>query len=753
METNSILQLLKTHKVVIPPIQRDYAQGRTTGKTPKVRERFLNAVYEVLANDNLPIMELDFIYGYTENDVVNETEKISVFKPLDGQQRLTTLFLLHWYFANIEKARNNEFNLEEIKKLLLKFSYATRHSSSSFCQNLIEFQPVFNGKTIDEQIVNQPWFFSNWKNNPTIASMLVVLKDISILFKDMNNVWSKLSGDTSRIVFHLLPMNDLGLPDDLYIKMNARGKELTDFEHFKSQFTEILSPDQAKEFVEKIDKEWSDLFWNIFKNKESSDIAKEVDNGFSAFFWYITELIIARKKIVVNETYWLDIIKRVYQESSDNVKFLFDAINLFENLEKKEPNYFDDLFYINVEDFSLSKTRLFFNSPQTNLFRKCAEAYGFGERKNQFSVGEQLLLYAFIFMKLETDIVNPLKFRKLRNIFASSEFQLRNEFLSTFLYEDVEYLILHDEFSPDSKLSKRQFEEERSKKQFVENHPELLEYVYKLEDHTLLRGNIALFDFNENLSIYAEQFLKIFVPGCNYFEISKALLTIGDYTQNIGKFKRFGNNNNSTWRELFTQSENRDGFQNTKDVIKQYLTIFIDDKNKTPKNLIQDYLSRYNSDYQIEKGLIFYYIKYPSFSKWNENQTDGYYWWYDLALKPYECWMLFKTQFNGRHWSPFLLELSSINENCNLENYGNELKFVFENYIIFISNKDNGFEFKGIDEESINFIDSLRDLSVLNSDSIYEIKQNEQGLDLVDRVKEMDKLLNELVTLNKKTVN
>lgn len=749
METNSILQLLKTHKVVIPPIQRDYAQGRTTGKIPKVRERFLNAVYEVLADDTLPVMELDFIYGYTEIDVVNENEKISVFKPLDGQQRLTTLFLLHWYFANKEKGTDEEMNIDEVKKLLHKFSYATRHSSSSFCQNLIEFQPVFNGKTIDEQIVNQPWFFSNWTNDPTIASMLVVLKDISILFKDMDNVWSKLSGANSRIVFHLLPMNDLGLPDDLYIKMNARGKELTDFEHFKSQFSEILSPNQAKEFVEKIDKEWSDLFWNIFKDKESSDIAKEVDNGFSAFFWYITELLIARKKIVVNETYWLDIIKTVYQKSSDNVQFLFDAINLFENLEKKEPNYFNNLFYINVEDFSLSKTRLFFNSPQTNLFRKCAETYGFGERKNQFSVGEQLLLYAFIFMKLETDTVDPLKFRKLRNIFASSEFQLRNEFLSAFLYEDVEYLILRDEFSPDSKLSKRQFEEESSKKQFVENHPELMEYVYKLEDHTLLRGNIALFDFNENLSIYVEQFLKIFVPGCNYFEISKALLTIGDYTQNIGKFKRFGNNNNSTWRELFTQSENRDGFQNTKDVVKQYLTVFIDDRNKTPENLIQDYLSKYDSDTdsQIEKDLRFYYIKYPSFSKWNGNQTDGYYWWYDLALKPYECWMLFKTQFNGRHWSPFLLELSIINENCNLENYGNELKFVFENYIIFISNKENGFEFKGIDEESINFIEGLRDLSVLNSDSIYEIKQNEQGLDLVDRVKEMDELLNELVAL------
>lgn len=749
METNSILQLLKKHKVVIPPIQRDYAQGRTTGKIPKVRERFLNAVYEVLANDELPVMELDFIYGYTENDLLNDNEKISVFKPLDGQQRLTTLFLLHWYFANKEKVSNKEMNIDEVKKLLHKFSYATRHSSSSFCQNLVEFQPVFNGKTIDEQIINQPWFFSTWKNDPTIASMLVVLKDISILFRDIDNAWSKLSGEKSRIVFHLLPMNDLGLPDDLYIKMNARGKELTDFEHFKSQFSEILNTEQAKEFTDKIDKEWSDLFWNIFKNNVSTDVAKEVDNGFSGFFWYITELLIARKKIEIKETYWLDIIKTVYQKSSDNVKFLFDAINLFENLEKNESNYFDELFYINVADFSLSKTRIFFNSPQTNLFRKCAETYGFGERKSQFSVGEQLLLYAFIYMKLKSGSVDPLKFRKLRNIFASSEYQLRNEYLETFLYADVESLINNNQFSSESKLSKRQFEEEIVKEELILKYPDLQESIYKIEDHTLLRGNIALFDFNENLPVYAEQFLKIFIPGCNYFEISKALLTIGEYTQNIGKFKRYGNNNNSTWRELFTQSENRDGFQNTKDIVKQYLTIFNIDKNKTPENLIQEYLSKYESDTesQLEKDLRYYYIKYPSFSKWDEHQTDGYYWWFDLALKPYECWMLFKTQFNGRHWSPFLLELSVINKNCTIENFGNELKFVFEHYIIFISNKEKGFEFKGIDDESINFVDGLKELTVLNSDSIYKINQSEEGLDLVDRVKEMNELLNEFVAL------
>ena len=35
-------------------------------------------------------MHLDFVYGSKKNNV---------FIPLDGQQRLTTLFLMHWYLG------------------------------------------------------------------------------------------------------------------------------------------------------------------------------------------------------------------------------------------------------------------------------------------------------------------------------------------------------------------------------------------------------------------------------------------------------------------------------------------------------------------------------------------------------------------------------------------------------------------------------------------------------------------------------
>ena len=78
--------------------------------------------------------------------------------------------------------------------------------------------------------------------------MLVMLKAIDEKFNGLSNIWGKLTGNNPSIVFHLLKMKNLGLPDDLYIKMNARGKPLTDFEHFKSQFSEVLSGEFKEKF-------------------------------------------------------------------------------------------------------------------------------------------------------------------------------------------------------------------------------------------------------------------------------------------------------------------------------------------------------------------------------------------------------------------------------------------------------------------------------------------------------------------------
>ena len=127
METKTYIELIENNTIIIPEIQRDYAQGRKNNKIKEIRNNFLNDLIEQLTNKNESTpMVLDFIYGSTQ-----ENKSIS-FIPLDGQQRLTTLFLLHWYLKPDDSTILRDANGDA------KFTYYTRISSKDFCNELVK---------------------------------------------------------------------------------------------------------------------------------------------------------------------------------------------------------------------------------------------------------------------------------------------------------------------------------------------------------------------------------------------------------------------------------------------------------------------------------------------------------------------------------------------------------------------------------------------------------------------------------------
>ena len=83
------------NKIEVPIIQRDYAQGRNTADVEKLRNKFVNdyLIKSIVSDEKI---ELDFVYGSILTEL-KEDEKQKIFIPLDGQQRLTTLFLLHFF--------------------------------------------------------------------------------------------------------------------------------------------------------------------------------------------------------------------------------------------------------------------------------------------------------------------------------------------------------------------------------------------------------------------------------------------------------------------------------------------------------------------------------------------------------------------------------------------------------------------------------------------------------------------------------
>ena len=306
--TKTLWQLLNEKSdVVIPVIQRDYAQGRKDKEY--IRRLFIGELKNYIDNDENIMLALDFVYG-------SHDEK--AFMPLDGQQRLTTLWLIHWYIA----LRAGKLNDENIRNTLKKFTYKTRNSSNEFCQRICEIKNYDKPVELAEYIKNQSWFFSAWLQDPTISAMLRTIggsedsenDNIEAFFGnvDFDKCWKRLT-EKATVSFELMNIGTEELPisDDLYIKMNARGKKLTDFENFKADLIGWISSDKhpdKDEFNKKvdgkitlkqyltqcIDGKWTDLFWD--ETKANSEKVGYIFDGKidEVYFEFIKRFILNR---------------------------------------------------------------------------------------------------------------------------------------------------------------------------------------------------------------------------------------------------------------------------------------------------------------------------------------------------------------------------------------------------------------------------------------------------------------------------
>ncbi len=250
----------KLKEIKIPQIQRDYVQGRDDDKIIFARERLLDEMrYSIM---NKKSLDLNFVYGKEDDQV---------FIPIDGQQRLTTLLILHIY------AFGKDNCLEDIK-LLKKFVYETRISTKRFFSKLIDnikeyFVENNEYITISSFIKDSAWYSLAWERDPSIKSALIVLNDIDDRFKDIEGLSLILKGNECSITFMELKIENVGKINDLYIKMNSRGKPLTEFENFKSSLYEHIDKINysfSKDFKSNMDNRWLSFIWEITANPEKN---------------------------------------------------------------------------------------------------------------------------------------------------------------------------------------------------------------------------------------------------------------------------------------------------------------------------------------------------------------------------------------------------------------------------------------------------------------------------------------------------
>ena len=619
--TKTFLELIKDYKIIIPLIQRDYAQGREKEKNKA--EKFLEAI----KNGCNSKLNLDFVYGKRDKEK-------KIFIPLDGQQRLTTLFLIHWYLS-----LENDYKLE-----LSNFSYEVRSSSKDFLEELTKNDnwKNFTRKNIKTQVENSNWFFLSWKKDLTVVSLLKMLDLIEKFFE--NEDINKLNN----ITFEILYLDEFNLTDELYVKMNARGKPLTLFENFKAEFESYIGKTGDNEEVipnkASFDNEWLNIFWNLAKKKVEEkqinidEAPKLADEMFYNFFYNMTFNFYLEKQdkfikinnkeySIINEFIKDNDIFSFYKDVYSDTNKTTVIINILNKLQ------IDETFETFVNNIYISQwDRARFHALQLAYIYDLDEKEFNRWKRVSFNLINNQLIQS------PDDLIKTIK--SLNSFIEKSNKDIYEHIKKD--YKVIDYFTQKDEESLKAKLilENQNWEEE----------------IVKAECHWYLDGQIGfLLEFAENnlekFVMYRDKFVKIWDSAKNEEKtitdnqilIYQALLVKGDYF--INSYSEYKNRifcsfapalrtKFDNWRKLFN-SEN-----------KKYLKELLDD-NRNLKEIINEF----NNTNDWRYG----FIKYPEILKYCKQ--------YQIRMKSEkEILLLSKERVYGEHaeyytyWLKFELE-------------------------------------------------------------------------------------------------
>lgn len=556
MNKTNLLAFLTDKNVRIPQLQRDYVQG--SDKAKEIRDLFICDLAETLSADTpeakQKTLHLDFIYGSTyeeapasglhphwkegelhfdtPNSDVNEPTK--VFLPLDGQQRLTSLWLLHWMLCS-------ETEADAAKKLLSHFSYATRSSSRRFCAALVahigdgELKQQLKTNKAKSALMEAPWFLPAWQKDPTVNSMIEMLVAIGTRLGEVDTapLWKRLQEGAITFTVIEIQSNEFRLTDELYIKMNNRGRMLTDWECYKAKAIECLGEVVFKEenaglweslqaneqektpadyFSFRVDGRWQDFFWHLSRGEESplEDHVQRSDEMMRYFFTWWAEY----RYYHYNTGECSD--KMHVFKSAKEITLLFQVLNKLHEIgcphgesaenQDQEKEFLETAF--GVVSKSAVEVRLHFTGSEGNesrvgdLFRLLCE--GKLERRHQVLVYYLLLrLVKFNeeaadanlrdFLRVVRNFLYGIREENKKMAFTSGielkELSRYAKYLDEVLGEKEVYAGLSSkEISEETSQNVSAFHHEVEKAKWICAHPAEKTELFRLEEHDLLRG-------------------------------------------------------------------------------------------------------------------------------------------------------------------------------------------------------------------------------------------------------------------------
>lgn len=510
-------QLLDEEKsIIIPKVQRDYAYGRQEEKVQDVLDGMLTSIIEAVRDNSNNI--LDFVYGGT---YVHKSNKKAGLIPLDGQQRLTTLFLLHFYASMLGDEEGKPIGQEDVE-ILTKFRYETRQSATEFCTNLIRsirpnlikgYKP--KNTNIKALIVDDALYLSTYDSDPTIISMLNVLDKIEKKCAELGALslnpclWKRLM-ERRNNEFYKLSLDNFGLTDDLFIKMNARGKKLTAFEIFKSDMIATIKKVDEKlkdDFSKDMDTKWIDIVWDytnktINDKRQPLDITNDADMKYSMLFHNIFRVEYYRRNLGAGG--WDEQNINSIFKDTEGVIGVMDIFDTLYSIHKNKG--FDDLWYKyfyfsedTVGDDNL--IRLFWKQKHSSVFELAMQG--------ELSVPEVVYMYSMCLLYKNGADEDSMKrcLRIIRNLMTANvrAVDARTDKLPSFLVE-VKYIVDHNGIdiyydkdlglNIDGNVHKLAFIQNVWNEEFVKQnylYSDSYKKLLRYENHQILQCSLSLF--------------------------------------------------------------------------------------------------------------------------------------------------------------------------------------------------------------------------------------------------------------------
>ena len=529
----SFLELISSfEKIEVPILQRDYVQGRLNDEVTEIRENLVNDLLEHISVERETILPLDFIYGYAENElgkydreiskknIENLLETISihsslnkfkinysllddfvsdnnVFIPLDGQQRLTTLFLLHFYILL-------KFKPSQLSLLNSKLTYKTRKTSEQFCEKLLQNASNLNpGFKITKAIEDSSWFLKSWKKDPTVKGMLTMLKEIENKFESYPDLQTRLDFSYQnlfiepKIFFDFLNLSKKSLSDEIYLKMNSTGKSLSDYDNFKSWLTtevKLLLRDNKSEqnldcfknWQNKLDQEWYNVFWSLDPVNADKLIYNFIKSNLSFSLLTQVENVNQDEKLLKIQFDKLNsdsfVTHRFFKENNlitiSNITRLF---KLFDELADETSEILTIVSQIWNSTFSTD-----------NIFK-----YEFINQRNDLSLIHKAFLYSIVLLIENKEHLSIMHIKKWARIFRNVIYNTTIDDFSRFIPAIIaleEFKVNNSNFTIDVEkwiefFNDKQIKEEFTKFQFIDNS--VLCEFHKAEDHHYLYGQIG----------------------------------------------------------------------------------------------------------------------------------------------------------------------------------------------------------------------------------------------------------------------